>query len=255
MQGFDLVKDMGFVDDDLVQGALKGTAATGWRAPSRWLAAAACVVVAALVGWGVWQGTKPQVDVPADEPIEVPVTEEQEAEVQPAEEPIVETEQPEISGEVEVAEIEPQPISETSSAFVPNITDPDVEAYPTETMIESFTGDYPEACYDYAVDNGAVGYSQPLADAMEYYGDTVLYRVYVDIFKNGVQLAPDDAEVTELMYSLVDQGIVSAIETVYQDKQPVATYNTLHATYDQLQQFQGDPNHGWMLFLYAERVN
>ena len=253
MQGYDLVKDMGLVDDELVQSALKGKASSrGWRSPSRWLAAAACVAVAALVGWGVWQGTKPQVE----EPIEMPVTEEQEAETEPIEEPIeIEVEQPEISAESEVAEIEPQPISETSSAFLPNITEPDEEAYPTLTMIESYPGDGTEAYYDYAVNNGAVGYSQPLTDAMTYYGDAVLYRVYVEIFKDGVQLAPDDAEVTELMYSLVNDGIVSAIETVYQDKQPIATYNTLHATYDQLQQFQGDPNHGWMLFLYAERVN
>ena len=254
MQGYDLVKGMGYVDDELVQGAMKEKAAIGWRVPGRWLAAAACVAVAALVGWGVWQGTKPQVEISVDEPIEAPVTEEQEAEVQPAEEPIVEHEAPEFSIEVvEVPEVESQPISETSSAFQPNITEPD-EAYPTLTMIESYPSDGTEACYDYAVDNGVVGYSVQLTDAMDELGDAVLYRVYVEIFKDGVQLAPDDAEVTELMYSLVNQGIVSAIERVYQDNQPVATYDTLHATYDQLQQFQGDPNHGWMLFLYAERV-
>ena len=251
MQGYDLVKDMGLVDDELVAGALEAHVSGGWRAPSRWLAAAACVAVAALVGWGVWQGAKPQVD----EPIEAPVSEEQEAEVQPAEEPIVEHEAPEISIEViDAAEIEPQPISETSSAFAPNIADPDEEAYPTLTMIESYPSDGTEACYDYAVDNGAVGFSVQLTDAMDELGDSVLYRVYVEIFKDGVQLAPDDPEVSELMTSLINDGIVSAIETVYQNNQPVATYDTLHATYDQLQNFKADSGHGWMLFLYAERV-
>ena len=276
MQGYDLVKDMGLIDDDLLEGALVAKAAPGgWRAPSRWLAAAACVAVAALVGWGAWQaGTKTAPPVAGEEgeagkPSPVPVIEEAEAEIElvelneepvvietePIEEPIeIEVEQPEVSGGMEVAETEPLPTDETSSAFLPNITDPDVEAYPTTTMIEDYPGDDMEACYDMAVNNGAVAYSVPLQDAMAEYGDTVLYRVYVDIFKDGVQLAPDDPEVTELMTSLIDQGIVSAIETTYQDKQPVATYNTLHATYDQLQQFQADSAHGWMLWLYAERV-
>ena len=267
MQGYDLVKDMGLVDDELVAGALEARAVGGWRSPSRWLAAAACLAVAALVGWGVWQGSKPKVEVPAEEgpsteapvvvepTVDVPVTEESEAETAPAEDPIVEQEAPEISIEViDAAEIEPQPISETSSAFAPNITDPDEEAYPTLTMIESYPSDGAEACYDYAVDNGAVGFSVPLTDAMDELGDAVLYRVYVEIFKDGVQLAPDDPEVVELMTSLINDGIVSAIETVYQNNQPVATYDTLHATYDQLQNFKADSGHGWMLFLYAERV-
>ena len=250
MQGFDLVKGMGCIDDELVGDALKEKAALGWRAPSRWLAAAACVAAAALVGWGVWQAGQ------AGSKIAPPVTEEgPEAENQPIEEPVeIEVEQPEVSGEVEVAETEPQPVSESSGAFLPNITEPDVEAYPTTTMIEDYPGDGAEACYDYAVDNGAVAYSVPLQDAMAEYGDMVLYRVYVEIFKDGVQLAPDDPEVSELMYSLINDGIVSAIETVYQDNQPVATYNTLHATYDQLRNFKADSAHGWMLFLYAERV-
>ena len=250
MQGNDLFEDMGYVDDDLVEGALKAKASSGWRAPSRWLAAAACLAVAALVGWSVWSAVKP---VPA-QPEPEPVTEEAETEKEPVEEPIeIEVEQPEISVEPEVAEIEPQPISETSSAFAPIITEPDAEAYPTQTMIESYPGDGTEA--DYAVNNGQVGYSLPLSDAMAEYGDTVLYRVYVEIFKNGVQLAPEDPEVLELLTSLLEDGIISAYESVYQDGNFVVAYPTLHATYDQLQQFQGDPNHGWMLFLYAERVN
>ena len=242
MQGYDLFVDMGYIDDDLVDSALKAKASRGWRLPSGWLAAAACVVVAALVGWGVWRADKPTAQVSMEEG---------EAEVEPAEDPVeVETEAPQV--ETEAAETEPLPVSE-SGAFLPVITEPDAEAYSTKTMIESYPVDY-EACYDYAVNNGAVGFSVPLADAMAEYGDSVLYRIYVDIFKDGVQLAPDDSEVEELMTSLLDQGIVLAVETTYQDNQAVATYNTLHATYDQLRQFQADPNHGWMLWLFAERV-
>ena len=283
MQGYDLIKDMGSIDDELVAGALQGKALRGWRAPSRWLAAAACVAVAALVGWGVWKGAKPQVDVPADETIEAPVTEESEAEVQLTEEQTdieVEAPQTEPSPEpgvneepisntvaesvvVSNPEIEPEPvsnpnendpISESSAAFSPVLTtDPD-ESFVTTPMIESYDGDYPEACYDYAVDNGTVGYSQPLMDAMAEYGDTVLYRVYADIFKNGVQLAASDPEVMEQLSSLLEQGIISAYESVYQDGNFVVAYPTLHATYDQLQNFKADSGHGWMLFLYAEKV-
>ena len=248
MQGNDLFEDMGYVDDDLVDGALKAKASRGWRASSRWLAAA-CVAVAVLVGWGVWSGTKPA------QPTQKPVSEEAEAENEVAEGRIeIVAAQTEVSEVSEVAEIEPMPVSETNGTFGPAITEPDAEVYPTKTMIESYPSDGTEACYDYAVDNGTVGYSVLLTNAMDELGDAVLYRVYVEIFKDGVQLAADDPEVSELMTSLINDGIVSAIETVYKDEQPVATYDTLHATYGQLQQFQGDPNHGWMLFLYAERA-
>lgn len=79
-------------------------------------------------------------------------------------------------------------------------------------------------------------------------------RVYVEILKNGVQLAPEDPEVVELLSSLLEDSIISAYESVYQDGDLVTTYPTLHATYEQLHRLQGDPNHGWMLWLYAERA-
>ena len=279
MQGYDLVKDMGLVDDELVQGALKGKAAAGWRVPNRWLAAAACVAMAALVGWGVWKGIGTQ----ASEPTSQPMSEESEAEVLTKEEstdiaveaPDVVTEpvpgvdeepasnseiepepvsNPEIETEPVTNPNEDDPISESSAAFAPVLaTDPD-EGFVTTPMIESYDGDYPEACYDYAVDNGAVGFSQPLMDAMAEYGDTVLYRVYADIFKDGVQLSASDPEVMEQLSALLEQGIISAYESVYQDGNFVVAYPTLHATYDQLQNFKADSGHGWMLFLYAERV-
>ena len=123
-------------------------------------------------------------------------------------------------------------------------------------MIENYPGDYSYACYAVPA-AGEVGYSQPLQDAMAEYHGEATYRVFVDIFEDGAEtpLKGDDPKVAKLLKALSDDyGIVTALEKATGPDGKKTVYPTLHATFEQLRKFPGDAEHGWMLFLYGERV-
>ncbi|MBQ1580810.1 MAG: hypothetical protein IIZ86_06745, partial [Firmicutes bacterium] len=129
----------------------------------------------------------------------------------------------------------------------------DADAYNGKTLVSAYP-DAPDGCYA-APKNGEAGYSEPLRAAMKEYGDDAVYRVWVDIFKDEVQLDPDDPEVAELLVAFGrEHNITTAIETYTDANGADHVYPTLHATYEQLQNFAADEAHGWMLFLYDERV-
>ena len=280
MKGYDLLKGAGYIDDDLVDEALQaevsggisaenarpgfrerlGNALNGWSVRRRWVTAVACLAIAVIAGWGITQGGRasaPMTDQAknaADSEIQYAgAMEEGEfedslavAEAEPAEAPEADAGEPR----------ESEPAAVAVPAEAPMAMESDEELDAVSEMIEDYPGDYSAYCYA-APAAGEVGYSMPLQDAMAEYGDAVMYRVCVEIFKNGEEtpLPGDDREVAELLSMLSrDYGIVTALEKATDANGKKQVYPTLHATFDQLRRFPGDGDHGWMLYLYGEKA-
>ena len=260
MKGYDLIKGMGHLEEELIEEALTADAAAEpqpVRQPKRflqlsrmrWVAAAACIAVAVFAGWGLTNGGRMgTADAPVymsdsaknamDEEMTYGVTEEA------AEETAGETAEMEISAEPAEAPAESAPMA----------AEPEEELDAVTEMIESFPGDYREACYA-VPKNGEVGYSMPLQDAMAVYDNAVTYRVYADIFRDEELLDPAGKETAQLLDMLFrNYAITTALEKVTGPDGKKAVYPTLHATFEQLRRFAGDEEHGWMLYLYGERV-
>ena len=292
MKGYDLLKGMGHIDDDLVAEALDAEAAAvpedrkvvrlsrfaGWSAARRWGTAVAAVAVLCLAGLGVFggmgQGAKDA--VPAEAPMlgMSQTTEEKNTalgsgmEIAEAAPESVEEESMEMAeapaemvelDEAAPAEIEPLPAEAAAGVEIPAsesyaYAGMDEDAYNGKELISGY-GDAPEGCY-VSPKNGEANYSEPLRAAMKEYGDEVVYRIFADLFADEKQLALDDPEEAAALLQEVAgaQNITTAIE-VYTDADGTEhVYPTMHATYEQLQNFEADDAHGWMLFLYDERV-
>ena len=279
MKGQDLLKGMGYIDDALVEEALldeKPAAAQektspgfweklrelfGERASRRWATAVACLAVLIVAGWGISQGGRiGNMDAaPASAPM---LGEQKDASLSAGlEETTAETE----AEPAEVPEAEEDAVSVAtngieyagSPADMPMEPAAEDEEFDAVTeMIENYPGDYSYACYAVPA-AGEVGYSQPLQDAMAEYHGEATYRVFADIFEEGAEtpLDGDDPEVAKLLKALYDDyGIVTALEKVTGPDGKKTVYPTLHATFEQLRKFPGDEDHGWMLYLYGERV-
>lgn len=122
-----------------------------------------------------------------------------------------------------------------------------------KTMISSFIiNGTPSASYETPA-NGKFYFSIPLSEAMTEYGDSVLYRVVVDVFSNNEQLSSDSSQVQDECERLSNIGYVVAYETV-SDGESYHYYFTLHATYDELTEFIANESYGYFMFLYDERV-
>ena len=125
-----------------------------------------------------------------------------------------------------------------------------------KTMISSFDGNdgngTPSASY-VTPENGKQGFSTPLQKAMDAYGDRVLYRVVVDVFRDREPLSADSKPVQQERARLADNGYTVAYETVF-DGESYHHYFTLHASYEELTGFAANENYGYFLFLYDERV-
>ena len=288
MKGYDLLKGMGHIDDDLVAEALEAEVSAvpqerkvvrlsrfaGWSAARRWGTAVAAVAVLCLAGLGAFggMGQSSKDALPAEAPM-LGVTQEGEqkntalgsgmeiAEAAPESEEDASMEMAEEPAEVadldEAAPAETEPLPTegvempTSDSYA--YAGMDADAYNGKALVSAYP-DAPDGCYA-APKNGEAGYSEPLRAAMKEYGDDAVYRVWVDIFKDEVQLDPDDPEVAELLVAFGrEHNITTAIETYTDANGADHVYPTLHATYEQLQNFAADEAHGWMLFLYDERV-
>ena len=114
------------------------------------------------------------------------------------------------------------------------------------------TGDTPSASYA-TPENGKRCFSTPLQQAMDAYGDRVLYRVVVDVFRDKEPLSADSKPVQEERARLSDSGYTVAYET-FSDRESTHPYLILHATYDELTGFAANERYGYFLFLYEERV-
>ena len=108
---------------------------------------------------------------------------------------------------------------------------------------------------DMAVINGGVFLSHSLSGALDYYGDKeeYRYRVFVELFQDGQQIANDGDPAQKEAQRLSHMGYTVAIETC-SDGEVTQTYFTLHATADQLRNFTPDPAFGYALWLYDECV-
>lgn len=121
------------------------------------------------------------------------------------------------------------------------------------TMISSYAvGDTPSASYA-TPENGKRCFSTPLQQAMDAYGDRVLYRVVVDVFRDKELLPADSSPVREERARLSGSGYTVAYETFF-DGESTHHYFTLHATYAELTGFAANERYGYFLFLYGERV-
>ena len=114
------------------------------------------------------------------------------------------------------------------------------------------TGDTSSASYA-TPENGKRCFSTPLQQAMDAYGDRVLYRVVVDVFRDKELLPADSSPVQEERARLSDSGYTVVYETV-SDGESAHPYLILHATYDELTRFAANERYGYFLFLYEERV-
>ena len=284
MKGYDLLKGMGHIDDDLVAEALEAEVAAapeerkvvrlsrfaGWSAARRWGTAVAAVAVLCLAGLGAFggMGQSSKDATPAAGAPMLGVTQEGEqkntmnlgltAEAAEEEDAAEMAEEP-----VEMAELDEAAPAETEPLPTEGVEMPtsdsyayagmDADAYNGKTLVSGYP-DAPDGCY-VTPKNGDVGYSEPLRAAMKEYGDEAVYRVWVDLFADEVQLDSDDPEVAELLVAFGrEHNVTTAIETYTDANGADHVYPTLHATYEQLQNFAADEAHGWMLFLYDERV-
>ena len=134
-----------------------------------------------------------------------------------------------------------------------DITDNEASNPPeVATMISSYGSMDFSACY-VSPDNGSYSYSIPLREAMKKYGNTVLYRVVVDVFCNNQMLEANSEAVKKEMERLSELEYTVAFEK-FTDGTIHRYYFTLHATQEQLSNFVENDNYGYMFWLYDERV-
>ena len=217
MKGYDLLKGMGHIDDDLVAEALEAEVAAapeerkvvrlsrfaGWSAARRWGTAVAAVAVLCLAGLGAFggMGQSSKDATPAAGAPMLGVTQEGEqkntmnlgltAEAAEEEDAAEMAEEP-----VEMAELDEAAPAETEPLPTEGVEMPtsdsyayagmDADAYNGKTLVSGYP-DAPDGCY-VTPKNGDVGYSEPLRAAMKEYGDEAVYRVWVDLFADEVQL-------------------------------------------------------------------
>lgn len=133
--------------------------------------------------------------------------------------------------------------------------DPDVgvEIPEVTRMISSYGDGDPEA--NCAVpENGTVELSSSLRGAIEEYGDSAQYRVFVDLFRDGQALEMDRPLMEKETDRLAALGYRVAGEIYYDHGTITDCYLTLHATMEQVNCFAASAEYGYRLSLYHERV-
>lgn len=133
-----------------------------------------------------------------------------------------------------------------------------ISSFPGSSDVEDLASATKEAAKisdDKSVENGGVFLSPSLSGALEYYGDKeeYRYRVFVELFQDGQQIANDGDVAMKEVQRLAGLGYVVAMETC-SDGEVTQTYFTLHATAGQVTDFVPDASIGYALWLYDERV-
>lgn len=109
-----------------------------------------------------------------------------------------------------------------------------------------------EACY-ISPNNGHCIYSIPLQRAMGEYGDAVLYKVVVDVFSDNNMLESNSEAVKDEIERLA--GINYTVDFEHcNDGTMDHYYFVLCGTQDQLINFAGNENYGYVFWLYGERA-
>ena len=119
-------------------------------------------------------------------------------------------------------------------------------------MISSYGSGTFSGSYE-APANGKSVFSIPLSGAMAEYGDSAMYRVVIDVFRNRERLAPDSGAVKAEQERLSAKGYTVAVENYY-DGSKNHFYFTLHAEYDELKNFAASEDYGYFISLYDERT-
>ncbi len=235
MNSEQLLSAFSCLDDDLIERSELAKPHVGWH---KWSGMAACVAVLAfalLATRGMWQNpsAEPAQSTARFAPGYIPTQGETDV----------------VTDSVEQNEGNIELTVNGAAVMLPESVD--LENSDVTRMIESYKTDA-DACY-VAPKNGEVNRSMPLRGAMEDYGDSVRYRVAVDLFRDEQPLAADSAEAGEERERLAALGYTVAYETVYYHEKPVNAYFTLHATRDELNALPAG-DYGYMLYLYGERV-
>ena len=104
---------------------------------------------------------------------------------------------------------------------------------------------------DMAVNNGHYELSNSLKAALGEYGDTVKYRVVVEVFKDGTVINSGSSEVASEETRLAKEKYFVAHET-YEDTVERSDYFTIHAEEDHLLHFSVNESYGYYISLYDE---
>ncbi len=123
----------------------------------------------------------------------------------------------------------------------------------TATQPMEMISSYPEDaiyCYE-APKNGEVFFSVPLSHAMEEYGDAVLYKVVVDLFRDGEQVSPESGEAKLALERVIELGYTVVRES-YEEGEEVRHHYMLHATKEQLTEFDAGEEYGYMIRFFGE---
>lgn len=105
---------------------------------------------------------------------------------------------------------------------------------------------------DMAVNNGHCELSGSLRAAIDEYGDRAMYRVIVEVFRDGTVINSGSDEVTAEEARLVKEAYVVAHETYMDVAGEPREYFTLHAEEDQLLHFPVNESYGYLISLYEE---
>ena len=148
--------------------------------------------------------------------------------------------------------ITPPSVEGSNGFFLPN----NATEFPNIKPHISYYGD---AAYsiDYAIANGAAVLSLSLQSAMEHYGDTANYRVYVELFRDGVQIAANSETALAEAQRLYDLGFTPVLETFRKTEDDGSVSETYHfslnfAERELLENFPASEQLGYMLTLYGE---
>lgn len=146
----------------------------------------------------------------------------------------------------------PPSVEVNHGVFLPN----NVTEFPDVKPHISYFGD---AAYsiDYAINNGCAVLSLSLQSAMAHYGDTANYRVYIELFRDGVQISASSETAFAEAQRLGELGFTPVLETFRQTLPDGSVSETYHfslntAERDQLENFPASEELGYMLTLYGE---
>ncbi len=127
-----------------------------------------------------------------------------------------------------------------------------IEVSDSHIVISSYGDMELSACY-VIPSNGSCVYSMPLQEAMEEYGDTVLYKVILDVFSDNTLLDINSGAVEKERERLEEIKYAAEFEP-YHDGAGDHYYFVLQATQEQLVNFEREGNYGYMFWLYKERA-
>lgn len=155
------------------------------------------------------------------------------------------------TNDTEIAE-QDQAVKKQETESLPEVLD---NGKPESSEITSVISAYAyegEACYK-TPDDGHCIYSIPLQKAMEEYGDMVLYKTVVDVFSDDNLFEATSETVKNEIERLAEIDYTVDFEH-YNDGSMDHYYFVLYATQEQLINFVGNDNYGYMFWLYDERA-